>query len=102
MRLIRILFGLPWVGQDREGDGEMFRKRGTMLSQGDIQLSQIFDPHYHAGDVYVAKGHHVLRRVCIPGGPQGYVTIQIPADIRTREQLVRYLVAEHGFRIKDP
>lgn len=77
-------------------------KRGTMLSQGDIQLSQILDPHYHAGDVYVAKGHHVLRRVCIPGGPQGYVTIQIPADIRTREQLVRYLVAEHGFRIKDP
>ena len=66
----------------------------------DIELGEYFDPFYHSGDRYIAENHCVMKRVCIPGGPQGYREIRIPEEIRTKKELFAYLQQHHGFRMR--
>ncbi len=75
---------------------DFFKKR-TRLRE-DIDLSEYFDPYYHSGDAYIVSEHCVQKRVAIPGGPQGYVSIEIPRYIKTKEKLFNFLIKKHDFR----
>ena len=69
---------------------------GNKLKE-DLDLSEYFDPFYHRGDVYIAAQHCVRKRVVIPGGPQGYVPIKVPENIKTKGKLYKFLIREHKF-----
>ena len=74
---------------------DAFKKEDEL--KGDLQLAEHFDPYFHSGDRYVAAEHCVQKRVVIPGGPQGYTTIRIPSEIKTKEKLFEFLIQEHKF-----
>ena len=76
---------------------DIFNK-GNKLKEN-FNLSEYFDPYYHSGDMYIASQHWVQKRVVIPGGPQGYMTIKIPAGIKTKEKLFAYLIENHNFKL---
>lgn len=73
-----------------------FFKKDEKL-KNDLCLSEYFDPYYHSGDMYIASQHCVNKRVVIPRGPQGYITIEIPSNIKTKEKLFEFLIQEHQF-----
>lgn len=59
---------------------------GTSLKHADMET--VYRDYF-----YLVKTHCVSRRVCIPNGPQGYLEIRLPKEIRTKEELVDYLKA---------
>lgn len=75
----------------------IFRKKTQLKT--DIDLSEYFDSRYHSGDMYIASQHCVRKKsyIPLPGGGQGYRTINIPDKIKTEEQLFDFLIKEHYF-----
>ena len=63
----------------------------------DFYITEYLDPYFHYGDMCIASQHCVKKRVVIPGGPQGYTTIEIPNSIKTKEKLYEFLIQKHKF-----
>lgn len=76
----------------------LFKKKTPLTTN--FNLTEYFDPYYHSGDYYLASQHSVQKRVLIPDGPQGYVSISIPPSITTKEALYRYLIKYHHYKKK--
>jgi len=71
------------------------------LKEGDIRLSEIFEYYYHSRDEYDHFAHtvHCGKHFHTDDGMSvhGYTVVEIPRNIKTKRELVRYLIAEQGF-----
>ena len=74
---------------------------GTPLKKENIQLGPMLDQYWHGCDYYDAANHRVMKYIAIPDGPQGFGPIKVPDEIETLEQLMPWLVENHGFHLKE-
>lgn len=87
---------------------QFLKKKETPLGVEDMPIGRFIAGYKWASPLYtddedvwyLAATHEVRCRAVVPDGPQGFLTFRIPAHIKTREALLRYLKKEHGFHLK--